>query len=340
MRRLAIASIVGCSFSASHSVRAYHGADITYTAIDLYTYSINIQHHGNNSVDLPSIVVDFGDGSQATVLRTGFADYFLWPCEDLFRVSSYSVQHTYGAPGTYIISVPFQLRPAGLLNVPGPPPAAFCVQAMLRIDPALGMNSSPRFTAAMTNTQRIGNVLHHNPGIEENASDSIVYTFETPLGQGCTAIDGYVSFDLPAYPMTNVFIEQSSGAFAWDHPHVAGLYAVLLRASEWRNGQLIGYASRDMALCVTDDYLTGILDAGSGKSISLYPNPGASFKIQGILPQAAELRVHDIQGRPVMDGLIARAHEWISPDGLPPGTYLIELRTGGDRAAMLRWTKQ
>lgn len=340
MRRIRIGASFACSFVTSFSAQAYHGADITYTTIDLFSYSITVTHYANDFVDLPQILIDFGDGSQATVNRSPPQDSFSWPCEGLLRVSTYEVEHTYTSPGTYFISAPFQFRPNGVLNLPGPPPPAFCVYAMLRIDPALGANSSPRFMADMTETQRIGNVLHYAPGIEEDDGDSLSFSFETPLGLGCSPINGYLGFDLPSFPATSTTIDPLTGAYAWNHPYAAGLYAVLLRASEWRNGQLIGFASLDMMLCVTDDYLTDIPESHHHAAISANPNPGEGFRIQGLMHFPSPLMMVDAQGRVVLEVNITRYDEWVGTSSIPAGLYYIRATKPNGHTSILPWVKQ
>lgn len=211
---------------------------------------------------------------------------------------------------------------------------------MLRIDPALGANSSPRFMTGMTETQRIGNVLHYDPGIEENDGDSLYFTFETPLGSGCSPINGYLGFDLPSFPATSTTIDPLTGAYAWNHPFAAGLYAVLLRASEWRNGQLIGFASRDMMLCVTDDYITRIPESHHHAALSAHPNPGDVFRLQGLEHFPTALQLSDSQGRILLRASITRDVEQVDTSTIPAGLYFIRATKPNGHTSILPWVKQ
>jgi hypothetical protein len=317
---------------------AYFGADITYTSNSLYTYTVTVTIHSTDFNDLPEIQIDFGDDAQSLIPRSGVQDLF-WPC-GATRLSTYVTQHTYADEGVYSLSVTTQPRHPDVLNLPVPPAQLFCAQAMLVIDPSLGPNSSPQFQTPLTSTEHIGIVLHHDPGVAESDGDSVSFTFATPLGEGAVPTVGFLGFDLPTFPPTLVTLDQGTGAFAWDHPHTAGRYSCLLRAEDWRNGQLMGYASRELMLCVTPDYFTNVAEVGAASSITLQPNPGTTFQLSGIGYLPVLLRVLDAQGRTVRPDITATEHSPVNLGELHPGTYVVELLLAEGRRVVLRWVQE
>jgi hypothetical protein len=317
---------------------AYFGADITYTANGLYTYTVTVTIHSTDFNDLPEIQIDFGDGAQNLTPRSGIQN-LLWPC-GATRLSTYVTQHTYAAEGVYAISVTTQPRHPDVLNLPTPPSQLFCAQAMLVIDAFLGPNSCPQFQTPLTSTERIGNVLHHDPGIVESNGDSVSFSFAAPLGQGALPTVGFLGFDLPAFPPTDVTLDEGTGAFAWDHPHAEGRYSTLLRAEEWRNGQFIGYASRELMLCVTPDYFTHVPELGVAPSITILPNPGTSFQLSGLRQSPALLRLLDVQGRTIREAIPASEHAPVDMEEIRPGTYLVEVQLADGRREVVRWVRE
>ena len=216
----------------------------------------------------------------------------------------------------------------------------FCAQAVLVIDTLLGPNSSARFQTPLTSTERFGIVLHHDPGLEESDGDNVSFSFATPLGQGSLPTAGFLGFDLPNFPPTLVTLDQGTGAFAWDHPHTAGLYSTLLRAEEWRNGQFMGYASRELMLCVSPDHFTNVPELGEERSITLHPDPGATFQLSGLGHRPTMLRLLDAQGRTVREGIAVTEHAPVDLVEIHPGTYVVEVRLAEGRRELLRWMRE
>lgn len=91
-----------------------------------------------------------------------------------------------------------------------------------------------------------------------------------------------------------------------------------------------------------DCFLTlGLSGAPSNSvALSIHPNPGTTFQLTGLGDRPALLRVLDMQGRSVQDGIVATEQVLVDTGELLPGTYLVEVRTADGQHRMLRWLKQ
>lgn len=266
-------------------------------------------------------------------------DTLEWPCGTTTR-NVYIHQHTYGAPGSYTVSMRHSGRLAGVLNIPNAHGQEFCVTSLLVIDPDLGPNNSVQFSNSMIITDRIGNAMYHDPGTTESDGDSLSFALVEPLGDFCTSIIGYWPLSqIWPEPPNEVTIEQTSGVFVWDRPHLLGPFSVVLEASEWRAGQLIGQVRRDMVLCVTPDYLTSVAEHTQSSALTIHPNPGTAFQLTGLGAQVAQLRMLDMQGRVVLDANAVMDQRPVDTTGIPAGVYLVELTTAKG-PQLLRWVKE
>lgn len=66
----------------------------------------------------------------------------------------------------------------------------------------------------------------------------------------------------------------------------------------------------------------------SGLPFEMYPNPARDFVTLSGLPQAAQVRIFDLQGRQVYQNLRAGERQHIDTDALPAGIYLLHVSEG------------
>jgi hypothetical protein len=317
---------------------AMRGGEIRWTAVDLYTYQFELHYYEMALWNRPEIGLDLGDGTQVVVPRTS-VDTLDWPCGLVTR-NIYRHEHTYAAQGSYVLSMTLANRVGNIINIPNSVGQWFCVTAQLVIADPLGPNNSVEFTTPMTITERVINVLHHDPGTNESDGDSLSFALVPALGMGCVAMLGY-SFPHSVPGITGVGqLDEETGAYRWDHPQAPGLYNLVLEASEWRGGQLIGQVRRDMVLCVTPDYLTSVPEELEAPPITIHPNPGTTaFQLTGLGAQVAQLRLLDMQGRVVLEANSVMDQRPVDTTGIPAGVYLVELTTAKG-PQVLRWVKE
>lgn len=78
----------------------------------------------------------------------------------------------------------------------------------------------------------------------------------------------------------------------------------------------------------------------TGPAFTLHPNPGTTFQLTGIGHRPALLRLLDMQGRVVREGIAVTAHAPVDMDDLKPGTYLVEVRLAEGQREVIRWVKE
>jgi hypothetical protein len=111
---------------------------------------------------------------------------------------------------------------------------------------------------------------------------------------------------------------------------------VAIRASEWRNGQVIGQVTRDMMICVPLTVLTGV-EEHLNPSWSIYPGLADEvFWIEVGADLPLDLSVFDAQGRLVERLRTTGARTSLQVHRYAPGIYTLRDQQG--RSA--RFTKR
>jgi hypothetical protein len=75
-------------------------------------------------------------------------------------------------------------------------------------------------------------------------------------------------------------------------------------------------------------------------SITIHPNPGTTFQLTGLGGRSTLLRLLDMQGRVVREGVMASEDQPMDPGDLRPGTYLVEVWLSDGRREVLRWVRE
>ncbi|HQZ42785.1 MAG TPA: T9SS type A sorting domain-containing protein, partial [Flavobacteriales bacterium] len=278
----------------------------------------------------------YGDGSVDSIFRTGLIDY---PEYDL-RVSYYASQHMYSGNGAFTISCRIPNRNVGIINIPNSVTEPLSVDALIVIDPVLGMNNSIRFDSLQTNWYMTWNTLVHEPGAYEVDGDSVAYELVTPLGTGNSPIPGY------AYPSVfasnYVWVNPLTGRLLWDQPTLSGEYVVAIRGSEYRNGQLIGQVTRDVEIQVIFDMLiVGVTELEPSEPLTIQPSQASSV-IQFDSGSAGNCtaQLFNTTGALVSTlSITTRLNTYIVND-LDPGMYVLRIHTTEGNTQIGRFVKE
>ncbi len=91
---------------------------------------------------------------------------------------------------------------------------------------------------------------------------------------------------------------------------------------------------------VTCDFALRADSRSMQTALSLHPNPGTTFQITGLGSRPVRLRVLDMQGRVVHEGLAATEHSPVDPGDLNHGPYLVEVRLADGQREVIRWVKE
>lgn len=237
------------------------------------TFRITITVYTNTGSDIKfgEGLLDFGDGSQPHV--TPVTDNTLRP--DLgpeVATVSYSINHTFGGPGKYVISYLEPNRNAGILNMINSVETRFYLETAINIDPFLGCSNSPLLLVPPIDKACTGAAWFHNPGAYDPDGDSVSFEFAIPKKEKGQFVNGYRDPNEPEfYSLTGInyatanenqngpptfTINSRTGTIKWDAPGAPGEYNIAFLIKEWRKIKgawiQLGYVTRDMQIIVED----------------------------------------------------------------------------------------
>jgi len=258
------------------------GGEITYQYIgnpyssnpyEKYKYLFTITVYMNDGEQVADRCYDtlyFGDGTSAVVARTngptGICDCGNIPCGQLlctgYKINTYTVTHSYGGPGNYLVRMYDPMRNVGVLNIPNSGDQVFYIETLLNISDVFNksyINNSPQFKIIPRDFACIGKCWVFNAGAYDPDGDSLSYELTE-----CRGIDkntGQIGVPIPGYAYPNQIgnsgtfsINPANGMVTWCSPTLQGEYNFAFKVYEWRNvnGQWkrLGYVLRDIQIVV------------------------------------------------------------------------------------------
>lgn len=258
------------------------GGEITYKYIgnpyspipsEKYKYLFTItvyMNHGDNIADRCFDTLFFGDGTSAVVARvngpTGNCDCGSVPCGQLickgFKVNTYTVTHSYGSPGTYLVRMYDPNRNYGVLNIPNSGNQVFYIETLLNISDVFNktyINSSPQLNIAPRDFACTSRCWVFNAGAYDPDGDSLSY--ELTESRGIDPNTGAIGVPITGYLYPNQVsgsgtfsINPANGTITWCTPILQGEYNIAFKIYEWRNingkWRKLGYVLRDMQIVV------------------------------------------------------------------------------------------
>ncbi len=185
---------------------------------------------------------------------------------------SFTVLHTYSAPGQYVISYREPNRNAGVLNMDQSVDTRFYIETTIFIDPFLGCNDSPALLVPPIDLACKGVAWFHNPGAYDPDGDSLSFELTIPKQALGTDVFNYRSPDSREFydraglnyntanenadGQPTFTIDPVTGTIVWDAPGAAGEYNIAFKVIEWRRvfGEWVqmGFVIRDMQIIVLD----------------------------------------------------------------------------------------
>lgn len=317
---MALLWTVGHQTFATHS----HGGEFRYSHLQGLTYSVEFHYWTclEAPADRPELIIDFGDGVLDTVPRTSITDNPSGAgCCGGIRHSVYSTAHTFPSAGIYTLRMDDPNRNGGIVNIPNSIFQSFCVTATLYISPITGNNNSAVFGSGPMDWEYVWSTLVFDPMVTDTDGDSLSFELVTPLGLNCEPIAGY-SFPSSSAPGWT-WLDPATGVFHWHLPQTIGQFAIAIRASEWRNGQLVGQVTRDMLLCISQ--LSTTMNEFENSSLITF-SPTLVDEILwisngGALPSV--LRLFDSLGRTARTLIVQPGTQAIHLSDLAAGGYLV-----------------
>ncbi|MEM6345985.1 MAG: gliding motility-associated C-terminal domain-containing protein [Bacteroidota bacterium] len=170
----------------------------------------------------------------------------------------YSIEYTFPGPGEYELRYTDMYRHGSVVNIDNPDNQTFYVETRLFITPAIvGDNNTPILLNRPLQDACSGKIWVHNPGGFDPDGDSLVYElrpsfqYETPNPPSATS--GYIFPDDAQFgPNATFNMDPETGLITWDVPQTLGIYNFAFTVKEYRDGALLGYIVRDMAVWVID----------------------------------------------------------------------------------------
>jgi len=153
----------------------------------------------------------------------------------------------------------------------------------------------------------------HPLSLEELLSDTWIEgigSIHGPLAPRMPSSLGF-NFGMPDSTRTTCFLQND--LLLWNHPSYAA--------------------------CAVN-VLLSVSSLNAGPSLRIHPNPGSSFQLAGLHGGSAQLRVLDMQGRLVRDGIVISERTSVDVEDLPPGTYIVAVRLLDGTRQSLRWVKE
>jgi gliding motility-associated-like protein len=202
--------------------------------------------------DRDTLEIIWGDGTTQKVARSNGSGQVL---QGDIKLNRYIATHTYGARGTFRISMTDPNRNGGILNVNFPQSELipFFIQTTYTFlnSNFQGSNSTPRILQPPIDKGCIKKPFIHSLNAFDPDGDSLAFRLVTPLQALNAPVPGYA---LPDQIMPNVnnqiTLDQKTGQFRWNAPQQAGEYNIAFQIISYRNGEAIDTMIRDMQVLI------------------------------------------------------------------------------------------
>lgn len=252
---LSVVFFTGMSAYATHQ----RAGEITYRYLSPLTYEVTIvtYSYAPSLADRFELEISWGDGT------TSILDRANGPLnlngkrlgeivgQDL-KKNLYVGTHTYAGASTYLLSVEDPNRNQGVLNIPNSVEVPLYIVSELRINPFIGINSSPSLLLPPIDVGCVGQPYLHNPGAFDPDGDSLSFKLTSCRGAGGEFIPGFQNPNLIGNNIGGSFImSPTTGELVWDKPNMQGEYNIAFLIEEWRDGNRIGFITRDMQINIT-----------------------------------------------------------------------------------------
>lgn len=232
-------------------------------------YKITVIIYSNTTSSTPPGIggnVYFGDGNSVYV---GVQNVVIRPdLGENIGVSTYIINHTYPAHGSYQVSYIEGDRSAGIINMDNAGDQRY--MSYITFDTRyMATNTLPTLNISPLDKACRFNTFTHNPGATDGEGDQLKYRIVVPRGD-------FVEISSYKHPNDPIFygnfntgnetgtgpptfsIDENTGTITWDAPDMAGEYNIAFEIAEYRidpvteQPVLISTTVRDMQIVVED----------------------------------------------------------------------------------------
>lgn len=231
--------------------------EITFKYISGLTYEVTIvtYSYAPSPADRFELEIKWGDNTSTILKRNngpvgqqGHLGEIVGP--DI-KKNLYSGIHTYPGASTYKITLEDPNRNYGIQNIPNSVEVPLFIETQLIINPFIGKNSSPQLLLPPIDQGCVNQPFLHNPGAYDPDGDSLSFRLVTCRGADGANIPG---FQLPNQVGSNIgssfTMNPVTGEILWNSPKMQGEYNIAFLIEEWRNGNKIGFITRDMQITI------------------------------------------------------------------------------------------
>ncbi|MEI8135963.1 MAG: gliding motility-associated C-terminal domain-containing protein [Bacteroidota bacterium] len=240
--------------------------------VQVYTYSITLIKYTDDGPNVADRCVDtiyFGDGQRGVAPRINGGTSLGCSCgpggacgsliinDPSYKVklNIYTIIHTYGTSGSYLIRSYDPNRNAGVHNIPNSINQPFYLESLLTINNFSGANTSPSFLYPPIDRACFDKCFYHNPGAYDIDGDSLSYEISTSRGENGQTVPGYFFPETGGAANATYNINAVTGLLTWCSPQFLSEYNIAFIVKEWRKNTsgiyiLIGYVLRDMQVVV------------------------------------------------------------------------------------------
>ncbi|MEM6803742.1 MAG: gliding motility-associated C-terminal domain-containing protein [Bacteroidota bacterium] len=170
----------------------------------------------------------------------------------------YFTDFVFPGPGLYQLRYFDKNRRTGIANMDNSEQLAFYIETQLFITPPIiGNNNTPVLLNEPLDDACQGKIWTHNPGGFDPDGDSLVYylrpsfQYDPPTISTPISVTNYRFPDAAEFgPGNTMTMDSLTGLITWDAPGRVDLYNFAYVVEEWRDGVLLGYVIRDMAVFV------------------------------------------------------------------------------------------
>ena len=181
------------------------------------------------------------------------------PVKGSIKENFYVTEFVFPGPGRYQLRYFDLARLEDVKNMDNSKELTFYVESLLFITPPIvGNNNTPILLNRPLDDACLGKLWTHNPGGFDPDGDSLVYYLSPSLQYDPPNIPpspttNYRYPNDPIFGVGNIFeMDSLTGLVTWEVPADLGIYNFAYVVEEWRDGVLLGYVLRDMAVEVID----------------------------------------------------------------------------------------
>jgi hypothetical protein len=225
------------------------GGQISYKLVDANTRTVEITLElfastDPGSVDQPGASINFGDGSPCGHTKLLKRETVVKEVD----VLTFKFLHSYPSDGSYLISFFEENRNTTIANITDPIIylSNFSISSLVKIDAFNKNLSSFKFLNNYTSVAEVGKEFSITTIGYDFEGDSLSFSFLRPLtANGVVDCSANFPYEINGYFIPDsAYINPYSGNMKWT-PSREGQYVFVVKVSEFKNGSLIGYSTKE-----------------------------------------------------------------------------------------------